>query len=96
MGLFWESSKKREERENKALEAILFQFEKTLSQPSPGLKPKEASLKPVKQPEIIPSSIKNPNLDTLIRFLSEKGIIKLSEWEEFLKGTPESRKNTNG
>ena len=71
MGLFWESKKEKEARENRALESILHSFEADMK-PEPESQRSEPSDRPV-------------SLETLVDFLVSKKIMTQEEWEAFLR-----------
>ena len=88
MGLFWESAKEREEREARGLEAILRAFETQNLDPNKATEPnKQKTVIPPKailqEPAISPAKtqVAPVNVNDLAKFLADKGIINLNEWE---------------
>lgn len=89
MGLFWESKKEKEAREERALEAMLKAFMENPDslQPKQQTPPKTTSMESVQkrssQPQPERSSRIQPTVDTLAQFLIQKGLINKDEWDLF-------------
>ena len=83
MGLFWESRKTKEQKEEQMLSAILKQFESELGQVQKKNVSAPSGIPPVSFQKNPSSPQKNASIEDLVRFLSSKGLFEYKEWEDF-------------
>ena len=87
MGLFWESRKIKEQKEEAMLSAILKQFETEINQGQDQKKSSKEDNSPTSTPDkpgkIENSLKKTASVEDFARFLSSKGLFNYTEWEDF-------------
>ena len=85
MGLFGESSKEREAREERALAALLKGFEESVKKPEKATDPKKTAPNASQEKKAdspSPEAAPRPaTVEDLAEFLARKGVLSLSEWE---------------